>query len=257
MSKQAMVLDALRQGLADAADSPTPLYQQLQKHLRRLIDEGILEASEAIPPERDLAAALGVSRITVRKAVRGLVEDGLLAQRQGAGTFVVPRVEQPLSRLTGFTEDMQARGLKAGARWLDRSVGPASPEEAVALNLSPGTEVARLYRLRSADGRPLALELATVPRAVLPDPGAVEDSLYKALAATGHRPQRALQYLRAELLGEEQARLLKVPPGSAALFIKRYGYLADGRPVEFTRSHYRGDSYDFVAEMWLDKPATR
>jgi len=257
MSRQAAVMEALRQGLEGAADNPTPLYLQLQRQLRRLIDDGALPATEAIPPERDLASALGVSRITVRKALRALVEEGLLTQRQGAGTFVVPRVEQPLSRLTSFSEDMQSRGLTPTIEWLDRSVGPATPEEAVALNLSPGSEVSRLYRLRCADGRPMALERASVPRVYLPDPLAVESSLYATLAASGYRPERALQYLRAELLDAERARLLAVPTASAALFIKRYGYLGDGRPVEFTRSHYRGDSYDFVAEMTLDKPATR
>ncbi len=254
MSRQSAALEALKAGLSSAADNPTPLYQKLQRQLRRLIDDGLLPASEAIPPERELASGLGLSRITVRKAVRGLVEEGLLTQRQGAGTFVVPRVEQPLSRLTGFSEDMRSRGLRPTVEWLDRSTGQASPEEAVALNLSPGAEVSRLYRLRCADGRPLALERATIPRAFLANPGAVKSSLYEVLAAAGHRPVRALQYLRAELLDEEYARLLGVPAGSAALAIKRYGFLSDGRPVEYTRSHYRGDSYDFVAEMQLDRP---
>lgn len=253
MSRQSNALEALKASLTGAADNPTPLYQQLQRQLRRLIDDGLLPASEAIPPERELASRLGLSRITVRKAVRGLVEEGLLVQRQGAGTFVVPRVEQPLSRLTSFSEDMRSRGLQATAEWLDRSTGQASPEEAIALNLSPGAEVSRLYRLRCADGRPLALERATVPRLFLPDPTVVQSSLYELLGSGGHRPVRALQYLRAELLEEEPARLLGVPAGSAALAIKRYGYLADGRPVEYTRSHYRGDSYDFVAEMQLDR----
>ncbi len=251
MNRPVSVMGALQQGLERDAD--TPLYQQLQARLRELIDDGVLRASEAIPPERDLAAELGVSRITVRKAVRGLVEEGRLMQRQGAGTFVVPRVEQPLSRLTSFSEDMTARGMALSVRWLERAVGVATPEEAVALNLSPGAEVVRFFRLRIADGEPMALERATVPRAVLADPMAVRDSLYEALGAAGQRPERALQYLRAELLDEDSARLLGVPAGSAALFIKRYGYLADGRPVEYTRSHYRGDRYDFVAELHLDR----
>jgi GntR family transcriptional regulator len=252
MSKRAVVIAALQREPALAEDAGAPLYHQLQVRLRDLIEEGVVQASEAIPPERDLAAALGVSRITVRKAVQGLVQEGLLAQRQGAGTFVVPRVEQPLSRLTSFSEDMVARGMTPAARWLERSVGSATPEEAVALNLSPGAEVARLHRLRSADGEPMALERATIPRIFLPDPAAVQNSLYEVLAANGYRPERALQYLRAELLDEKNAALLGVSVGSAALYIKRYGYLADGRVVEYTRSHYRGNAYDFVAEMHME-----
>jgi GntR family transcriptional regulator len=97
----------------------------------------------------------------------------------------------------------------------------------------------------------MALELATVPRACLADPSMVQDSLYDALHRTGHRPHRALQRLRAELLDEKEARALGVAPGSPALYIERRSFLADGRPVEFTRSHYRGDSYDFVAELQI------
>lgn len=257
MNDAASVISALQQGMTAAAGSSTPLYRQLQRCLRQLIDDDLLEVNEAIPPERDLAQGLGVSRITVRKAVRGLVEEGLLAQRQGAGTFVVPRMEQPLSRLTSFTEDMKARGLTATARWLERSVGVATPEEAIALNLSPGAQVSRLSRLRSADGRPMAIERATLPMDVLPDPQVVQSSLYAVLAANNLRPHRALQYLRAELLSDDNAGLLGVPPNSAALFIRRYGYLADNRPVEFTRSWYRGDAYDFIAEMIIDKPRSR
>ena len=228
---------------------PTPLYRQLQNGLRRMIDKGQLRHDEAIPGERELASGLGVSRVTVRKAVRALVEQGLLEQRQGSGTFVTSRLEQPLSRLTSFSEDIRSRGQNPSVTWLDRSVGVATPEEAMALNLSPGAEISRLYRIRSADAKPLALEQATLPRQVLPDPLAVETSLYTLLAERKLRPSRALQRLRAELLGMEHARLLGVPPGSAALYIERRGFLSDGRVVEFTRSYYRGDSYDFIAEL--------
>ena len=110
----------------------------MQQGIRKAVEKGIIKGEEALPPERDLATTLGVSRVTVRKAVGSLVEEGLLVQRQGAGTFVAQRVEQPLSRLTGFTEDMKDRGLAPSVKWLDRAVGFATPDEAIALNLSPG-----------------------------------------------------------------------------------------------------------------------
>lgn len=229
--------------------NPTPLYRQLQNGLRQLLNKGLLQADEAIPGERELATGLGVSRITVRNAVRALVEQGLLEQRQGSGTFIATRLEQPLSRLTSFSEDIRARGQQPGLTWLDRSLGIATPEEAMALNLSPGAAVSRLYRIRSADAKPLALEQATLPQRFLPDPQVVDNSLYAVLNGQGLRPSRALQRLRAELLGMEHARLLAVAPGSAALYIERCGFLRDGTAVEFTRSHYRGDAYDFIAEL--------
>jgi len=97
----------------------------------------------------------------------------------------------------------------------------------------------------------MCLEHATLPRAMLDDPSRVETSLYQILEHDGYRPVRALQRLRAQLFDEEHARLMGVPPGTACLYIERRSFLADGTPVELVRSHYRGDSYDFVAELQL------
>src|SRR5688500_19945056 len=92
--------------------STLPLYQQLQRKLRAAIANRLLGPDDALPPERDLAEELAVSRITVRKAIEGLVEEGLLVRRQGSGTFVSNRVEKNFSKLTSFSEDMRARGRK-------------------------------------------------------------------------------------------------------------------------------------------------
>src|SRR5262249_15386303 len=123
--------------------SPTPLYVQLQHRIQEAVRGGTLKADEALPSERDLARQLRISRVTVRKALAGLVEKGLLVQRWGSGTFIAPelRVEQPLSRLSSFTDDMHARGMKPSAVDLSRSTGPASPKESMALSLSPGEMV--------------------------------------------------------------------------------------------------------------------
>jgi len=250
------VTQVLKQTQFVGGPSPTPLYLRLQHGLRQLIEQGTLAVGEALPSERDLAAALDVSRVTVRKALQGLVRDGLLTQRRGAGNFVAVPVEQPLSRLTSFSEDMRARGLTPSVVWLERTQGVATPREAMALNLSPGTGVSRLHRLRRADDRPMAVELATVPRCFLDDPNRVQDSLYATLAKSGFHPGRALQHIRAEVLAAQMAELLEVPPGSAALYIERQSFLASGVPVEFTRSHYRSDSYDFVAELHIDQKLT-
>src|ERR1700724_2481065 len=90
--------------------SRLPLYQQLQRALRRAIESRVLAPDDALPPERDLARDFSVSRITVRKAIEGLVSEGMLVRRQGSGTFVRARVEKNFSKLTSFSEDMRARG---------------------------------------------------------------------------------------------------------------------------------------------------
>ena len=236
--------------------NPTPLYIQLQQSIEDALRRGALKTADALPGERDLAKQLGVSRVTVRKAINGLVKKGVLIQRWGSGTFISPqpRIEQPLSRLSSFTDDMSARGLKSSAVMLSRSTGPASTDELMALGLSPGDLVSRVNRLRLANGIPMAIENAVIPSKVLPDPSLVRQSLYAVLHDQGFMPTRALQRLHAVLLNEEQASLLSVPPQSPALYIERRSFTAAGEVVEFTSSYYRGDAYDFVAELTIGQP---
>ncbi|HLW74186.1 MAG TPA: GntR family transcriptional regulator [Gammaproteobacteria bacterium] len=230
-------------------ESGAPAYLRLRRVLREQVEQGAFGPGHTLPSERELAEELALSRVTVRKALAGLVEDGVLVQRRGAGTFVAERIVKPLSKMTSFTEDLRARGLNPRSVFLEKALGEVTPEEAMALNLSPGSLVARLHRLRYAGEEPLAVEQSAIPGSMLPDPGAVTDSLYAALERLELRPVRALQRLRAVNLGPAHSKLLQVAPGSAALAIERRSFLADGRLVEFTRSWYRGDAYDFVAEL--------
>ena len=229
--------------------SAQPLYQQLQRALRGAIENGIIAPDDALPPERDLAEMLKVSRITVRKAIDELVEDGLLIRKQGSGTFVSNRVEKNFAKLTSFSEDMRARGRQPRSVWLNRAQGTVTPEESLTLRSSPGTPVFRFHRIRYADDAPMAIEHATVIASCLGSLDDVENSLYEALERTGNRPVRALQRLRAVLLTAEQAKLLKAQEGEAGLLVARVGYLKDGRAVEYSQSWYRGEIYDFVAEL--------
>lgn len=231
-----------------------PLYLQLQRRIAGAIAAGGLKPGDSLPPERDMAAMTGLSRVTVRKAVQALVAEGALTQRRGSGTFVAPRVErleQALSLLTSFTEDMARRGKAVESRWISRVIASPAPEEVMALGLRAGDLVARLDRVRSSDGVPLAIERASIPLWALPDPGLVETSLYATLQSRGMRPARAVQRISAANLTPRDADLLGVAHGAAGLRIERVGHLASGRVVELTRSIYRGDAYDFAVELTL------
>jgi GntR family transcriptional regulator len=177
------------------------------------------------------------------------VEEGLLVRRQGSGNFVASRIEKNFAKLTSFSEDMRARGRTPHSVWLKRAEGTVTPEEALTLRLSPGAPVFRFHRIRFADDAPMSLEYTTVTADCLPSIDAVGASLYEALEAAGNRPVRALQRLRALILNAEQAKLLHARPGDAGLLVERIGFLRDGRAVESCLSYYRGDTYDFVAEL--------
>lgn len=235
-----------------------PLYVQLRKRIEAGVAEGLLAPDMPLPPEREIAALTELSRVTVRKAIAELVEKGLVVQKQGSGSYVAPsrpRVEQSLSRLTSFTEDMARRGLTSVSQWLERGLFVPSPEEVLALGLGSSDQVARLARLRLADGRPMAVERASLPPDILPNPLAVTHSLYEVLGKAGLRPVRAVQKISAVNLSEADANLLGLPVHAAGLRIERISYLPEGRVAEFTRSLYRGDAYDFVAELRIPETA--
>jgi GntR family transcriptional regulator len=232
-----------------------PRYTQLYRHLAAVIKSGAMEANAQLPPERDLANLADVSRVTVRKAVSKLVEDGVLEQRRGAGTFVraqPPRMEHSLSALVSFTEYMRQRGKASTSQILRRGLFLPAPDEQMALGLAGADRVARVDRLRSADGMPMALEWSSLPQDILPDPDSVETSLYDVLRALGNAPIRAVQRITAVNLAAAEALLMNLPEGAAALRIDRTAYLPSGRPIELTRGLYRSDIYDFVAELRLE-----
>jgi GntR family transcriptional regulator len=251
MDRTSLIAELNSRGVRDGAIAG-PLYKRLALALTGLIQEGLLKPGTALPAERDLAEALQLGRVTVRTAYRDLMSSGTLESRHGSGTFVsqkVERMEQSLWRLSSFSADMRSRGRSPAAKILSRSVGQPAPEETFLLGLGPDEPVLRLDRLRLADGLPLAIERAVVPVKFLREDAAGEGSLYDALTDNGFRPVHALQRLTAVILDPSSAAILDVQPGAPALLIERVSRLEDQRVVEYTRSHYRGDAYDFVAEL--------
>jgi GntR family transcriptional regulator len=246
------LVEDIRGRLAATENRAAPLYQQLADAIRGSLANGEGMPGLTLPGERQLAQALDVSRVTVRKAIDCLVAERNLVRRHGARTMVAPKVEKSLSLLTSFSEDIRARGYTPGAVWIQRDIGVATPAEVMALGLSTGQEVCRLVRLRTADGEPLAIERSVLPRAFLRTPSQVKTSLYAVLQELGVAPVRAVQRLYAATMTPEDARRLDGEPGDALLVMERRCYLADGRAVEFCQTRYRGDAYDFAVELTRD-----
>ena len=173
----------------DPRDS-SPLYVQLSRKLGQAIRDGRYQADEALPSERVLSESVDVSRVTARKAIDQLVDQGLIVRRRGSGNYIAPRIEQPLSRLTSFSEELHQRGYTPSSRWLERAITSAVPDEQLSLGLSPGARVARLERLRLADDVVMAYEMSVLPQTVLPNAEAVTGSLYEYLTSIHMAPVR-------------------------------------------------------------------
>ena len=241
------ILDFLAGELSDRSDEP--LYRQLANALKQAVAASHIRRGAVIPSERILSQVLGISRVTVRKAIDGLVADGFLDRRQGAKTVVSSRLEKSLATMTSFSEDMRSRGLEPGCIWISRDISRPSPAEMMALGISGSEKVVRLRRLRTADDVPIAIEMATLPARFVPEPQAIGNSLYEYLETAGALPVRALQRMQAKPGTEEERRLLAAPEDASLLIVERRCFLADGQIVEFTQTKYRGDVYDFVIEL--------
>jgi GntR family transcriptional regulator len=233
-----------------------PRYQQLHRLISDAITSGTMVTGDRLPAERELAELADISRVTVRKAIAQLVADGLIEQRKGAGSFVrdaTPKLEQSLSTLVSFTENMASRGMTSSSLVLSSGLFTPSSTEMFALGVSSVDRVARVNRLRSVDDKPIALEHSSLPQDILPKPEKIQTSLYEVLRQTGKAPTRAIQRVTAVNATAHDAELLELREGSAVLKIERTGYLGTGRPIEFSSGLYRSDIYDFVSELRLER----
>ena len=233
--------------------SPIPLYYQLKEILRSWITSGKFDSDGCFPSERELQERYGISRMTVRRTLSDLVNEGVLIREQGRGSFVVKtRMQDQLRHLTSFTEDTTLRGVSTEAKVLDFQV-VVDREVAAEMGIPADEELIRLQRIRLVEGEPLALQTTFVRHSLCPglvERGLLAGSLYKTLEeGYGLRLGRARQAIEAKPADEYEAELLQVSLGQPVLVLERLSYLHDGSPIEYVRSTYRGDRYRFTVEL--------
>jgi GntR family transcriptional regulator len=229
----------------------TRKYDSIRERVLDLVEE--LETGAAIPPERELCARFGVSRMTLRRGIDDLVREGYLDRQQGRGTFVaVPKIAQSLT-MTSFSEDMRRRGFVPGSRTMSLKLVTAGARLGRRLEVSPADKVLQVLRLRLADDEPMALETLSVPAALVPDLTAsdlVDTSFYELLESRyGIVVASGRQTIEPTVLNQDEAELLGVPLHSPAFHFERSSRAADGSVVEFVRSIYRGDRYQLVVDL--------
>ena len=225
-----------------------PKHYVVKDQISDLIDGA--SPGTAIPTERELAARLGTSRTTVRQALAALTADGRLERTQGRGTFVAePRLVQ-VRQLTSYSDDLREQGRAPATTLLSVTRVAADPVVATRLGCSEGEPVHRVERVRGVGDEPLAHEIAHLSGALprLKQELLRRGSLYQTLReAYGIRLGRVEDEVRTVLADPDDARLLGTDVGLPLLLIHRTSWDLDGRPVEYTRSTFRGDRFSFIA----------
>lgn len=207
-----------------------------------------LAPGELLPSERALAAELGVARMTVRGAIDVLVREGLVRTRRGVGTErLAPPVRLPV-RLRSFASAVREHGLRPETRVLSYARGTERPAEVSAhLQLDDDAETVHLRRLRLGDDRPLALEDAWLPTALVPqlDRQAAEGSLYELLEALDLLPTEGIEVVTATLPSAEEVDLLEIAATYPVLRLTRTA-VSHGVPVEYSRVTFPADRYELT-----------
>ena len=223
-----------------------PKYWTVKQSLLDLVVAGA--PGSALPTERELAERFATSRTTVRQALAELVTEGRLDRTQGSGTYIAEPLLVEVQQLTSFSDDLGPD--RVANRILDVHTEPADAQTSAQLELEPGQPVYVVERVRLVDGVPLALERAWLAGELpgLADELAARGSLYATLREVYRRGvDRVQDSVQSRLADPREAELLAVETGHPLLLVHRLSHTVDDRPVEWTRSVYRGDRFTFVA----------
>lgn len=231
-----------------------PIYFTIKQELHNKIITGILKADEKIPSEDNLAQSYKTSRMTARRAVSELVNEGYLYRVHGKGTFVSkPRLEKSFSKLTGFMEDMRARGFSVSSKVIETDHFLATDELQETLNLTENKNVYKVDRLRFANNEPILFQSAYLPVEKCPElinHDLENNSLYEILADKYnifvHHGRQSVEAISAN---DRIANLFEIKIGSPILSMKRVTFTEDDSPIEYVTSYFRGDRYILEVEL--------
>jgi GntR family transcriptional regulator len=207
----------------------------------------------ALPSEAELGERHGVSRVTVRRALERLRDEGLVASRRGAGWFVVnDPVRQPLGRVTTIEAALEAAGATPARRVLEFGFEPASPEVAKALGVAADADVLRVRRLNLADGAPFALVTVWLPESLgahVSRADVERATFFDLLPLHGVAAGRIVQTITADAADAGDARRLGVRAGAPLLACRRVTYDRSGAAVMVSEHRYPAGSTALEVEF--------
>ena len=249
--------------------SPTAKGESIRESLReelvRRIEAGEWRPAERLPSEPALAASLGVSRATLRDALRSLEEDGFVTRVQGSGTFVThrPRLKNNLDVNFGVTELIRMMGARPGTEQVRAFQTAASPDEAELLAVPEGAPLRCVERVRTADGQPVVLSVDMVPERLLGDrldlldrmgEGSVYDLLQREFGVVIRQGVATIRPANAD---GRLAALLRVPAGTLLLYLQQVDFDLDGRPVLLSHEHHLADAFEITVVRRGPGPHTK
>lgn len=230
-------------------DTPVPLYYQLEQFIIKNIENGTLKNGEMIPPEKELAKELNISRTTIRQAFSDLASKGFIDRLKAKGTFIsTPKIYgEFIQKLEPFDAEMHKKGITPSTKVLKTSVEMPLPEIQKKLNLDDSEKVIVLERLRYGNDKPIVYVktyLSEKSLAGIVDEDLEHNSLYMLMRQKyGINVQSVNRKLTATSSDDYVSELLKVDSNTAVLFSMTTGYDAGNNPVEYSLASYRSDSY--------------
>jgi GntR family transcriptional regulator len=236
----------------------TPLYVQLKDAVVSEIRTGYLKPGDRVGSESELERLHGVSRITVRQALKDLVREGELYRVPGKGTYVAARKIAPLAAFTSFSENMRAQGLDPSYRLLETRLVDPPPHVRQELRLGEHDRAFRIERLMLANDEPIGLQYGFYPERIFGDGlGQIDPaslaaaSLYTQLERTLDVPLwKAEETVEPAIANRKEVELLRIPAGAPVLVVRRLSYLASGEPVEAVKLVFRGDTYRYRVDLY-------
>jgi len=235
--------------------SYVPFYIQVMDALKEYMDQGDVKAGEQLPGEPELCRIFDVSRTVIRQALKELEYEGLIKREKGRGTFVAePKIGESLfQELTGFYQDMEAKGFSSGSKVLKQELVPASAKVAKHLAIDPETQVIQIDRLRFIAGEPIVLVSAYLPYTLYPkllDADLAQQSLYAFLEREYEiEIARSHRIFEAVPANEYEAELLQVNKGAPLIMLDSVSSLEDGMRFEYYHALHRGDRSRFEVDL--------
>jgi len=230
------------------ARAPTPLYHQVFNVLRDRIRSGAEEPGAVLPGEQELTQLLGVSRITVKRALNELAAAGLVSRHRGRGTVVTYNPSLPVVKgsFENLLTNLRIMGLTTEVSLLEARMTTATSDVAEALGLPLGASVQRAVRVRRIEGQAFSHLLTHVPGDIAARFSASQLSttpLLRLLEAAGFAAVEAEQWMTAAAADQELSQALGMGPGAPLMRIVRVMRDANGRAIEMLTAHYRPERF--------------